>query len=758
MSNGARVGCYLRGSMGPATLPAIRPLSFWGAVIAMAWVLSPLGSFAQDSYRAFGAAVSHGELDIVQRMVKDRPELVNARMSPPWVQTPLHLAVTNRQSRSAGLLLELGANANAQDWLGNTPLHLAAGLDARAKEFLTLLLDHGAKLQARNNERFSPLDVAIDRGTMEAVDFLLEKQADVNASGGPMEMSPLHLAALKGRRDAAESLLSHGADVRARDGLNGQLPLHWAALGGDGRIRQEALPGTTPDYLGTAGLLLARGADVNATNRLGGTALHLAVMSGDPAMATLLLEHRATVDSQNDRGETPLFAAARLAAGLGGLPAGKSSTNAAHSLVGLLLANHANVNTTNFQGRNVLQELVFNGIPADSALVARLGRSGATGTLRRKDRVVLAARRADLPALEQLLSEHPEMVDTADDVDGEPLIQHAVSQNQTAVAEILLRHHAKVASRDSNGRSLLHLADSREIVELLLRYQADLNARLPDGSTPLHRAAMTRGASLEALLANGANPNLPDDLGQTPLHRAAKFSSVSSVEALLAKGADVDLRDKNNQSPLDLAMEDHRDDVVACLKKHGVTGPAEPRLTSGILGAAAQGNLPELEAYLREHPEAVNARMEGGVSLLLQAVTSGRVEVVKLLLKSKADPRLLADEEHRMFMTTNHAMLRLLVAAKADINAGNADGETPLHKAIELGMLAGPPLVEALLQNGADPNRKDAAGQTPLGKARTFEKSFARMAAKTPDSPVSAAPLQHLRDIITVLRNHGARD
>ena len=735
-----------------------RLLRFWGAVIALACLMWPLGVCAQDLNRDFGVAISRGELATVQRMVKDRPELVNARMPPPWVQTPLHLAVTNRQVRIAGLLLELGASANAQDWLDNTPLHLAAELDAGAKDFLTLLLDHGAKLQARNNERFSPLDVAIVRGTMEAVYFLLEKQADANAAGGPMRMSPLHLAAWTGRRDLAESLLRNGADVRARDGLNGQLPLHWAALGGDGRIRKEALSGSAPDYLATAGLLLAHGADVNATNRLGGTALHLAVLSGNPAMAKLLLEHRAAVDSRNDHGETPLFAAVRLAAGLGGLPAGKSITNAAITLVGLLLANHASVNATNLQGRNVLQELLFNDIPGESAVIALLGRNGATGTLRPKDRIVLAARRADLAALDRLLSEHPEMVDTADDVDGAPLIQHAVAQGNAAVAEILLRYHADIASRDSNGRSLLHLADSREIVELLLRYQADLNARLPDGSTPLHHAAMTRGSSLEALLANGANPNLLDDRGQTPLHRAAKFSSVASVEALLAKGADANLRDKNNQSPLDLAMEDHRDDVVASLKKHGVSGPAEPRLTSEILGAVAQGNLTEVEAYLRQHPESVNLRQEGGVSLLLQAVTSGRIEVVKLLLKYKPDPKLLVDEEHRMFLTTNDAMIRLMVAAKADINAGNADGETPLHKAIELGMLTGPRLVEALLQNGADPNRKDAVGQTPLQKARSFEKSFAKMAARTPDSPVSAAPLQHLRDMITVLRNHGARD
>lgn len=728
------------------------------ALVAMTSILWPLRGIAEDPYVdpyvEFGAAVSKGEMEIVERMVNKRPDLVNARITLPSVMTPLQLAIVNGQAKAAGFLLEHGAAASSQDWKGNTPLHEAARLPVGAREFLTLLLDRGAKLEAVNNERSTPLQVALMRGTTEAVEFLLEKGANPNPPTGPMGMSPLHIAALMGRKEAAESLLRRKANVGAQDAMNGQLPLHWAALGGAARMRKELPPGTAQDYPATVLLLLDRGADVNATNRLGGTALHLAVASGAPAMARLLLNHHASPDARDIQGETPLFTAARLPLGSGGLPEDPSATNNWRALVELLFDHHADLSITNLHGRTVLQELMFNGFPVESELATAFVRRGATGILAPKDLVQSAARRADLVGLDRLLSEHPELVDTADESDGKSLVLRAVAQGQVKVAEILLRHHADVAL-GGNGLTLLHLAGSREIVDLLSRYKADLNARLADGTTPLHQAAKTRGTALEGLLEHGANPNLTDELGQTPLHYAARFSTVSSVEALLANGADANLRDKANKTPLDLALEVHRDDVVACFEKRGISGPA---VSMEILGAAAQGDVAGVEAFIRKHPEAANTKLEGGVSLLLQAVTAGQIGVVELLLKNQADPRQLDEAGHQMFMTTNDVMIRMLLAAKADINAGNAEGETPLHKAVERGQIVGPRVVAALLRNGADPNRRDATGRTPLQEARFFVDYYTDLATRMPGSPVPQAPLQHLRDIITLLRKNGARD
>jgi hypothetical protein len=78
-------------------------------------------------------------------------------------------------------------------------------------------------------------------------------------------------AAQFGRTEEIQTCLSKGADVNAKDG-NGYTALHWAALG-----QEKALA-----------LLLASGADVNARNVDGYTALHLAVRNGNNAVAEVI--------------------------------------------------------------------------------------------------------------------------------------------------------------------------------------------------------------------------------------------------------------------------------------------------------------------------------------------------------------------------------------------------------------------------------------------------------------------------------------
>ncbi len=102
---------------------------------------------------------------------------------------------------------------------------------------------------------------------------------------------PLHLTAYFGKREAAEALLERGADVHARscnDNVNH--PLHAAAAN-----RQVAL----------CKLLLDHGADIEAPQEGGYTAMHEAAQNGDIPLITLLLERGANVNPRV-AGKTPL--------------------------------------------------------------------------------------------------------------------------------------------------------------------------------------------------------------------------------------------------------------------------------------------------------------------------------------------------------------------------------------------------------------------------------------------------------------------
>ena len=124
------------------------------------------------------------------------------------------------------------------------------------------------------------------------------------------------------------------------------------------------------------------------------------------------------------------------------------------------------------------------------------------------------------------------------------------------------------------------------------------------------------------LLEHGAQVNIQDLEGGTPLMTAAEYGKVDVVRALLAHGADPALRDKRGWTALDWAARMGYDDVIPLLRD---------RSPMNIYEAAQFGNLPRLRAFLDAgmDPNTVDA---AGMTPLMNAAQSGSLAAARLLL------------------------------------------------------------------------------------------------------------------------------
>ena len=233
--------------------------------------------------------------------------------------TPLHIAAgSNPHIESIAMLLDQGADVNATDADGHTPLHLATGsslgytgrlTEQRNFEVVRLLLAHGAKVNTVSTQYErgdTPLHSAAQNSQTVLVELLLSHGAEVNAENTYGD-TPLHLAV---ERDSQPKLIAillhHGADANAKS-LTGVTPLHKIFEDIPTGERKSAIPEIVT-------MLLDHGADVNAKtnytthwahpNQL--TPLHYAVGSGrDPEAVAILLERGAIVSSRDGDGITP---------------------------------------------------------------------------------------------------------------------------------------------------------------------------------------------------------------------------------------------------------------------------------------------------------------------------------------------------------------------------------------------------------------------------------------------------------------------
>lgn len=273
------------------------------------------GADMSKTTTALHEAAFNGHEEIVRLLIKKGAD-VASRDEKGW--TALHGAAYQAHVATVRLLLEMRADVAVQDNKGQTPLHLAAGHGASLErvampdthqdsilsslqfeqdriDVIRLLHEHGADIAAVDNDRRTPLHLAVTNEHETVALLLIEKGADsaIWKERSKRRMM-IHIAAQQGYEKVVRVLLEMGRDVNEADDAK-RTPLHLAAKHG---------------HLATARLLLGKGADIEARDDVHWTPLHSAAYSGHPKIVNLLLENGANISARSKRSQlTPLHCA-----------------------------------------------------------------------------------------------------------------------------------------------------------------------------------------------------------------------------------------------------------------------------------------------------------------------------------------------------------------------------------------------------------------------------------------------------------------
>ncbi|MES2951574.1 MAG: ankyrin repeat domain-containing protein [Pseudomonadota bacterium] len=221
--------------------------------------------------------------------------------------------------------------------------------------------------------------------------------------------------------------------------------------------------------------------------------------------------------------------------------------------------------------------------------------------------------------------------------------------------QFLVANGVPLDELDSKNRTLLRAAvtlGDEPLASRLLARGANTDIADDAGDTPLHEAARNSRTSLVRMLLVRANPDVRNHVGRTPLHEAFAASAWDVADALLSKQAKLDIRDALGRTAL-----------FECVRR------ACP-LLDRLAVAGAQFNTTD----------------SSGNSLLHEVA--------------------------------DNTMAQLLIGRGAPVDIKDADGKTALHIASEKN---NPALATLLLSKGATVNGRDNLGNTPLHFAQANE-------------------------------------
>jgi ankyrin repeat protein len=416
---------------------------------------------------------------------------------------------------------------------GDGLIHRAVNLGEAS--LIKVLLENGADPNLKNNYGGTALLSATQRNSLEMAKMLLEKGANPNISTA-YGQSSLSAAVNNQQKEMVELLLKNGADINFRP-TGGHTPLFSAILKKD---------------LAMAHYLIAKGAAVDGiSGREDYTPLWAASNIGHIPLMKLLLDKGANPNYAQSQGVTPLMAAAE-----------SGSTKA----LSLLLSRGADINAKT----NTKQTPLSFATRRDNLEILDYILDHPQRNLEDKEALnaafLNACNSANIHFAFRLLKLKPDLNFKHHETGHTALMASTQLTNRGTLIEALLNAGADVNAKDKEGLTALHYVfnsgfgngNSQELSDYglqLLAKGANPNVADVFGITPLMEACI-RGndAVIEELINKGADPNQKDTVGNTALLNAATLGRASVVNLLLSKGAQPNLANNEGLTPLIQAM------------------------------------------------------------------------------------------------------------------------------------------------------------------------------------------------------------
>ena len=161
---------------------------------------------------------------------------------------------------------------------------------------------------------------------------------------------------------------------------------------------------------------------------------------------------------------------------------------------------------------------------------------------------------ADQQAMVHMILDHNADID-AENSRGMTAAFHAAKNNNCRMLSLLLDRGASIDARLGTGESLLHIAAQKIAtlgsLQVLLDRSAEVNALTNNGESAVHFAAKCRGTVvLDRLVEYGANIDVADKQGVTPLLVAASHDNIEALMVLINLGARRNVTVRNGKTPL----------------------------------------------------------------------------------------------------------------------------------------------------------------------------------------------------------------
>ena len=486
---------------------------------------------------------------------------------------------------------------------------------------------------------------------------------------------------------AVKALLKTGADVNAAQG-DGMTALHWAAANGDAAMVQ---------------MLLSAGANIRATTRLGAiTPLHMASQGGHSQVVAALIAAGADSNVATSTGATALMYAAR---------SGSSDT------VTKLIETGADINAKE-KGFGQTALMVAAGL--DRGDVVKL-------LLQRGADWKIASSIADLKALTMI----------GDDGTGRPQQQGPTQQRGPDVPGVTRGWRYNELIGTQGGLTALHFAARQGAMmaaRALVEGGANLNILSPgDQASPLLTAVINGHFDLAAyLIEHGADPNLTSDAGVSPLYAVinVQWAPIAAypqpraylqqshgyldmLKLLLDKGADANARVRRKVWYSGYNFDQSGVDEAGATPFWRAAYAADVAAMKLLVSHGADPSLPTMRLFSRRGPEDPAAGVD---KTGLPPIPIGGPNATPL--HAAAGPGYatgFAGNSHHVAPAGMLPAVQYLVEELgADVNAVDADGNTIVHNAAARGDTE---MIRFLVSKGADVKKVNRAGQTTVDVA-----------------------------------------